>query len=71
MTHEERSKFVVYRDIEDGYRWRLRSAAGETLSASSAGHPNKDACEADLRAFMDGHHPEAGVLDATSRGRTR
>ena len=67
MTHE-RSKFVVYRDIEDGYRWRLRSATGETLAASSAGHPSKSACETDMRIFMADHHPDAEVLDATSRG---
>jgi uncharacterized protein YegP (UPF0339 family) len=71
MTQERRSKFVVYRDIEDGYRWRLRSPTGETLAASSAGHPTKDACETDLRAFMADHRPEAEFLDATARGRGR
>ena len=48
MTHE-RSKFVVYRDIEDGYRWRLRSAAGETLGVSSRGHGEKSSCYEEMR----------------------
>jgi uncharacterized protein YegP (UPF0339 family) len=70
MTHG-RSKFVVYRDLEDGYRRRLRSAAGETLAASAAGLREKAACDADMRAFMDDHGLEVEVLDATvvSRGR--
>ena len=62
------SKFVLYRALEDGYRWRLRSATGETLAASSAGHSSKGACETDMRIFMADHHPDAEVLDATSRG---
>jgi hypothetical protein len=65
-----RSKFIVYRDLEDGYRWRQRSDTGETLAASSAVHPTRGACETDLRAFMADHRPgEAEVLDATARGR--
>ena len=65
MRHGE-SKFVIYRELGDGYRWRLRSAAGETLAASSAGHSSKGACETDMRTFMADHHPGAEVLDATS-----
>jgi hypothetical protein len=30
----EESKFVLYRDLEDGYRWRLRSPDGESLAES-------------------------------------
>jgi uncharacterized protein YegP (UPF0339 family) len=63
----EASKFVLYRDIEAGYRWRLRSAAGETLAASEASHPTKSACEADMRAFMADRHVDAEVLDAMAR----
>ena len=44
MTQGERNKVVVFRDIEDGYRWRLRSAAGETLAAASTGHREKSSC---------------------------
>ena len=62
MTHEERSKFVVYRDIEDGYRWRLRSAAGETLSVSSRGHGQKSSCYEEIRTVMS-EHPDTDILD--------
>ena len=61
-------KFVIYRHVEDGYRWRLRSATGQTLGASSAGHPTKSACETEMRIFMADDHPDAEVLEATSRG---
>ena len=39
MRHEE-LKFVPSRELGDGYRWRLRSATGETLAASGAGQPS-------------------------------
>jgi uncharacterized protein YegP (UPF0339 family) len=61
MTHE-RNKIVVYRDIEDGYRWRLRSAAGETLAASSRGHRDKPSCYEEIRVAM-AEHPETDILD--------
>ena len=65
MSHEQ-SKFVLYRDLGDGYRWRLRSATGETLAASAAGHREKSACEAEMRSFMADHHLDVEVLDATA-----
>jgi hypothetical protein len=65
---EKKDKFVIYRDMKGGYRWRLRSPTGETVAASEAGSPNKSVCEADLRAFMADHHLDAKVLDATVRG---
>ena len=68
MTHGV-SKFVLYRELGDGYRWRLRSATGETLAASSAGHLSKGACETEMRNFMADHRLDAEVLDATSGGR--
>ena len=58
---EKKEKFVIYRDMEGGYRWRLRSATGETLAASEAGHPNKSVCEADMRAFMADHNGAAAI----------
>jgi uncharacterized protein YegP (UPF0339 family) len=68
VRHDEQSKFVLYRDLGDGYRWRLRSATGQTLAASEVGYPTKSACQADLSAFIADRHPEAEVLDATARG---
>jgi uncharacterized protein YegP (UPF0339 family) len=37
-------KFVIFRDMKDGggYRWRLSSAAGETLERSERGHPHNE-----------------------------
>ena len=61
------SKFVLYRELGDGYRWRLRPPTGETLAASPSGHREKSACEAELRAFMAAH-PGAEVLDLTAKG---
>jgi uncharacterized protein YegP (UPF0339 family) len=62
MTHGERSKFIVYRDLKDGYRWRLRAATGETLGASSRGHRDKFSCYEELRTVM-AEHPAADILD--------
>ena len=64
MTAKE-SKFVLYRELGDGYRWRLRSPTGQTLAASASGHREKGACEAELRACM-ADHPGAEVLDLTT-----
>ena len=71
MSKDEGNKFVLYRDIGNGYWWRLRGPDGETLAASKAGHPTKEACEADLRAFMGDLQPGAEVLDATAEGPDR
>ena len=69
MRHVQ-SKFVLYREVGDGYRWRLRSATGETLGASAVGYPSKSACQADIDTFMADHQLVAEVLDTTIRGRT-
>jgi uncharacterized protein YegP (UPF0339 family) len=34
-------KFVIFRDMKDGYMWRLRSASGQTVERSERGHLNK------------------------------
>jgi uncharacterized protein YegP (UPF0339 family) len=62
----EKSKFVLYRDLKDGYRWRLRSPDGDTLAESPSGHQEKSTCEAELRTAIADHHPGAEVLDATA-----
>jgi uncharacterized protein YegP (UPF0339 family) len=40
-------KFVIFRDLKDGYRWRLNSARGETLEISP-GHYDKGVCEQEV-----------------------
>ena len=37
-------KFVILRDLQDGYRWRLSSPTGETLEYLERGHRHKDEC---------------------------
>ena len=67
MTQTERtSKFVLYRGLDDGYRWRLCGPHGETLAASSRAHRDKASCEAEMHA-LKGEDPDAEVLDATAR----
>jgi uncharacterized protein YegP (UPF0339 family) len=44
------NKFVLYRDLEDGYRWRLRGPDGETLAVSEHGYREKTPCEEAMRA---------------------
>ena len=57
-----KSKFVVYRDLKDGYRWRLQTATGETLAASSRGHRDKSSCYQEIRTVM-ADYPGADILD--------
>jgi uncharacterized protein YegP (UPF0339 family) len=58
-------KFVVFRDVMDGYRWRLRSATGETVELSERGFPHKDECVQEVRGLIDARYPRARVRDAT------
>jgi uncharacterized protein YegP (UPF0339 family) len=57
-------KFVIFRDLKDGYRWRLRSPMGETLRLSERAHPNKDECERDVYSLIEDRYPHAKVRDA-------
>jgi uncharacterized protein YegP (UPF0339 family) len=44
-------RFAVFRQINDGYRWRLRSANGETVELSEGGHPREDECVREVRGL--------------------
>jgi uncharacterized protein YegP (UPF0339 family) len=59
-------KFVIFRDMKDGggYRWRLRSASGETVERSERGHRHKGGCEQEVFRLKDDRYPSAKVLDA-------
>jgi uncharacterized protein YegP (UPF0339 family) len=61
---QEGNTFVLYRDLGDGYRWRLRGPDGQTLAESAHGHEEKAHCEEEMRAAM-ADHPGAEVLDVT------
>ena len=55
-------KFVIFRDLKDGYRWRLRAPTGETLDASLRGHRDKYSCYEEIRSVMT-EYPYAHILD--------
>jgi uncharacterized protein YegP (UPF0339 family) len=62
---ESDPRFVIYRDVKDGYRWRLRSAEGETLERSERGHRRKDTCRQEVQSLRSDRYPGAKVRDAT------
>ena len=57
-------KFVIFRDLKDGYRWRLSSASGQTLERSERGHDHKGECAQEVFRLKDDQYPNAKVLDA-------
>jgi uncharacterized protein YegP (UPF0339 family) len=57
-------KFVIFRDLKDGYRWRLSSASGQTLERSEGGHRNKGDCAQEVFGLKEDQYPNAKVLDA-------
>ena len=56
-------KFVIFRDLKDGYRWRLSSARGETLERSERGHDHKGECAQEVLGLKGDRYPNAKVLD--------
>ena len=56
-------KFVIFRDMKDGYRWRLSSASGKTLERSERGHLHKVECAQEVFRLKDDRYPYAKVLD--------
>ena len=63
MSASSDLKFVIFRDMKDGYRWRL-SSSGETLEYSERGHDHKGECEHDVYRLKDDKYPYAKVRDA-------
>jgi uncharacterized protein YegP (UPF0339 family) len=57
-------KFVIFRDVNNGYRWRLRSASGQTVERSERGHLHKGECAQEVFRLKDDQYPNANVLDA-------
>ena len=60
-------KFVIFRDLKDGYRWRLNSATGETLEISP-GHYDKGVCEQEVHRLREDRYPGAKVRDVSIGG---
>jgi uncharacterized protein YegP (UPF0339 family) len=59
-------KFVIFRDVNDGYRWRLSSASGQTVEYSERGHLHKRECEYEVYRLKDDRYPYAKVRDAAT-----
>ena len=59
-------KFVIFRDMKDGYRWRLSSASGETLEHSERGHLHKGECQQEVFRLKEERYPYAKVRDAAT-----
>jgi len=59
-------KFVIFRDLKDGYRWRLSSTSGQTLERSERGHRNKGECAQEVFGLKEDRYPNAKVLDAAT-----
>jgi hypothetical protein len=57
-------KFVIFRDLKDGYRWRLSSASGQTVEHSERAHLHKGECAQEVFRLKDDRYPRAKVLDA-------
>jgi uncharacterized protein YegP (UPF0339 family) len=64
MSASSALKFVIFRDVKDGYRWRLSSPSGETLEYSERGYTHKSECEHDVYRLKDERYPYAKVRDA-------
>jgi uncharacterized protein YegP (UPF0339 family) len=64
MSASSELKFVIFRDVKDGYRWRLSSAAGQTVEYSERGYTHKRECEHDMYRLKDDRYPYANVRDA-------
>jgi hypothetical protein len=57
-------KFVIFRDLKDGCRWRLSSPTGETVELSKRAHRHKVECEQDVYRLKRDRYPHAKVRHA-------
>jgi hypothetical protein len=64
MSASNDLKFVIFRDLKDGYRWRLSSPTGQTLEYSERAHSHKGGCEQDVYRLKGDRYPHAKVRDA-------
>jgi uncharacterized protein YegP (UPF0339 family) len=66
MSASSELKFVIFRDVKAGYRWRLSSASGQTMERSERGHDHKRECEHEVYRIKDDRYPYAKVRDAAT-----
>jgi hypothetical protein len=67
MSASNDLQFVIFRDLKEGYRWRLSSTSGgQTLERSERGHLHKGECAQEVFHLKDDRYPNAKVLDAAN-----
>lgn len=66
MSASSDLQFVIFRDLKDGYKWRLSSASGQTVEYSERGHDYKRECEHEVYRLKDDQYPNAKVRDAAT-----
>jgi hypothetical protein len=57
-------RFVIFRDLKDGYRWRLSSVSGQTLERSERGPLHKGEGAQEVFRLKVDQYPIAKVLEA-------
>ena len=63
----ERATFIIYKDFDGGYRWRLRSGEGATMAMGVRAHHDKSGCVREIE-YRNPEVGEALVRDATVWG---
>ena len=64
MSASSDLKFIIFREVKDGYRWRLSSPTGQTVERSERAHLHKDECEQEVYRLKGDRFPHAKVRDA-------
>ena len=64
---QDTPKFIVFQDLDGGFRWRLRSATLETLAWSEWVYSERKPCVQEVRRVKAELYPEADILDLTIR----
>ena len=57
------AKFEIYKDTKGEFRWRLKSANGQTIATGGEGYASKSGCENGIAAVKR-DAPEAAIEDA-------
>ena len=63
MSASSDLKFIIFREVKDGYRWRLSSPSGQTVELSERAHLYKDECEQEVYRLKGDRYPYAKVRD--------
>ena len=58
------TKFIIYRDKQNLYRWHLKASNGRIIAESGEGYKRKDRCEQAM-SDLSGNAYNAKVIDKT------